>query len=149
MALFNKPSDNEKPGNANEPASSEKKKGNFLTRPIGKKAADSSGEKKGNFPTQPAGKKAADVSVKKKGNFLTQPVGKKALPGKTYINLVQIENNREKNLAAIAGFIIFLVLLFFFTKFCVIDLLKQADDAESRYNQMSTQLAELTIENAV
>lgn len=69
-------------------------------------------------------------------------------PEKTSINLLYVEDRSRQNKAAIALFAVYLVLLFFFTRFGVIGQLQRISAMESEYNTLQSQVDSLKASNA-
>jgi len=87
----------------------------------------------------------AEVTSDKKSK---KKSGSSKYPSKTTINLYVNEKKKEKNVAAIVIFAVFMILLAIFTKFMVIDLIGELNDAKSEYVQLQTEVEELRAYNA-
>jgi hypothetical protein len=69
-------------------------------------------------------------------------------PEKTSINLLYVEDRSRQNKTAIALFAVYLVLLFFFTRFGVIGQLQRISAMESEYSTLQSQVDALKNSNA-
>lgn len=83
-------------------------------------------------------------------SVLNMQIGRKdKYPSKTTLNLLYKESRRRENTIAILLFLVYLVCLYFFTRYMVIGRLAMADAAEQRYNHAVQALADVKQSNRI
>ena len=82
------------------------------------------------------------------GKLTNKKIGKVKYPSKTSLNLLIQEKSAASNpKVQIAIFVVFIILLLVFVKFMVVDRLVDASRAQSAYEQMQSDIAELKTAN--